>query len=345
MLLRAHRIILLIVLCLWLPASGCKPPQPRSTDPTAPDHPDAIFKEIMDYRYATRLAYNSRRFDELEQNADQTRSSKAKFGNGGWRIVQFYDALGCKASEPESMWQLHDTIHKEWIAAKPDSITACVARIVFLVEYAWHARGTGYAGSVTPEGWHLFGERLKEARQALIDSRRQGVTCPEWWLSGMRIGLGEGWPKKDYERFYEQAKALEPTFWGFDTLRSRYLSLKWEGQPGEWEEAAETASLTPNGLGLEIYSRCVLEQINNYKNVFTETRATWAKAKQGFELMLQRYPASLEVVSAYCRVACVEGDRATAKRLFDRIGINGYSDIWVSRDYWQRCWTWAEGAR
>ena len=42
------------------------------------------------------------------------------------------------------MWQLQERIHQEWIAAKPRSVTARVA----CADYAWQARGSGYAHTV-----------------------------------------------------------------------------------------------------------------------------------------------------------------------------------------------------
>ena len=317
----------------------------HSASPASRTGTDTVDKAIQAYRYSTRMAYNGRRFDELERLADEARSSKAKFGNGSWKIYQFYDSLGCDSSEPEGMWQLHDTIHKDWVAAKPDSITARTAQIVFLVEYAWRARGNGYADTVTAEGGRVFDERLKMAHQALDGSRNLSGKCPVWWSAGMRLALGESWPRDVYDRFYAEAKRLEPGFWNYDTSRSNFLALKWYGGPGEWEQAAETAADDPNGLGLEVYARCVLYQRSNYRNIFRESKASWPKTKEGFELMRQRYPESLELASAYCRMACIAEDRATAKQLFDRLGGNVFSYIWSNRELLESDRAWANGER
>jgi hypothetical protein len=296
----------------------------------------------MAYRSATRTAYNNRRFDELELNASQARAAKARFGDGSWKIWHFYDALACVSTEPESMWQLHDTIHRDWITAKPTSITARVAQAGFLTEYAWHARGSGAAQTVSAASWKLFNERLESSRQALINCRNAGKSVPEWWLTGMRIALGQGWRRDDYDRFCTQARALEPTFYYFDTARSRYLSAKWYGKAGEWEADADRAAAEPRGLGLEAYSHCLLEQVNNYNNVFRQTRASWPKTKQGFELMEQRYPKSRMVVSLHARMACTGNDQATAHQLFARLPENAYTpDVWVSRAKWDLARSWA----
>jgi hypothetical protein len=89
---------------------------------------DPVQETIYAFLIETRQAYNSRRFDALEQSAAQLRAAKPLFGNGAWKIAHFYGAFSCRAEEPESMWQLHERIHQAWVAAQPESITARVAR-------------------------------------------------------------------------------------------------------------------------------------------------------------------------------------------------------------------------
>ncbi len=88
---------------------------------------DPIEDEIYKFRIDTRQAYNNRRFDELEKIAAPLRASQALFRDGSWKIAQFYQSLECRADEPEDMWQLHEQIHRDWTAAKPESLTARLA--------------------------------------------------------------------------------------------------------------------------------------------------------------------------------------------------------------------------
>src|SRR5439155_12509980 len=109
---------------------------------------DKILNEIWQFAGKTRNLYNASRFDELEALASQLRAEHGRFGNGSWKLRHFYEALRCRKEEPDSMWQLHETIHKNWDAAKPRSITAHIAHADFLIEYAWHARGNKFADKV-----------------------------------------------------------------------------------------------------------------------------------------------------------------------------------------------------
>jgi len=281
---------------------------------------DMIMKEVDAYRHETRQFYNNSNFEPLEARANEARTSKAKFGNGGWKLQHFYDSLACREDEPESMWQLHAKIHQDWERKFPDSVTARIAHADFLTSYAWHARGTGYANEVTEEGWRLFHERLASARTILDQSKDLPVKCPVWWQVSMKVALGQSWSKAEFAKLFEEAKAFEPAYHLHDLAQAKFLMLRWYGDEGDWEAAAEKDIDRPGGLGLEGYARVIADQRGYYDDIFRETKASWRKTQQGFELMRKTYPDSAEILNTYCRLAVIAEDRALAKKLFDEIG-------------------------
>ncbi|MFN2542630.1 MAG: hypothetical protein ABR514_10765 [Chthoniobacterales bacterium] len=302
---------------------------------------DNIVQENWQFRVKTRSLYNASKFDELEALANQLRATRARFGNGSWKIYQFYEALGCRSDEPETMWQLHETIHEKWDAAKPRSITARVAHADFLIEYAWHARGSGYADTVKKEGWRLFGERLGNAKKLLDQSREFEPQCPMWWDVYMILARGQSWDWDDFEKLFQEAKRFEPQFFAFDNQKATYLLPRWHGNPGDWEYAASLEVNRPGGLGAETYARVVSNISGYYYNVFRESKASWPLTREGFELMRQRYPESLEILSSYCRLACLADDRVTARKLFDELGGRMVSGSWRDQNAFRRCRNWA----
>ena len=209
---------------------------------------DKIRTEIWEFRLKTRSLYNASKFDELEALAAQIRADRTRFGNGSWKIAQFYEALACRSDEAESMWQLHERIHENWDAAKPGSITAYVAHADFLTDYAWHARGNGYTNKVTKEGWRLFAERLAKASEVLEKSINFKPKCLVWWRVCMTLAKGQGWSREDFEKLFQAVKAFEPQFWGYDVAKAGYLLPRWYGQPGEWEYTLTLEIDRPKGL-------------------------------------------------------------------------------------------------
>ncbi len=281
---------------------------------------DLIMREIEAYRQETRQLYNNRKFQELETWASEARDGKLKFANGTWKITHFYDSLKCREDEPESMWQLHEQIHQDWEKKFPDSITARVGHADFLTSYAWNARGTGYSNEVTEEGWRLFHERIEAARITLDKAKKLPKKCPVWWQVQMKVALGQSWSKADFAKLFEEAKAFEPQYFPYDLAQAKFLMPRWYGDEGDWEAAALKEIERPSGLGLEGYARVICDQRGYYDEIFNETKASWRKTRQGFELMRKSYPDSAEVLNAYCRLACIAEDRVLAKDLFAQIG-------------------------
>jgi hypothetical protein len=312
--------------------------------PAIKETKDKITTDIWEFRLKTRSLYNASKFDELEALAAQIRTDRTRFGSGSWKILQFYESLACRPDEPESMWQLHERIHENWDTAKPRSITAYVAHARFLTEYAWHARGTGYSNTVTKEGWHLFAQRLAKAKEFLDKSTDFEPKCPMWWHTRMTVAKGQGWRRDDFENLFQEAKAFEPQFWGYDVAKAVYLLPRWYGQPGEWEYTVTLELNRPKGLGLETYSRVVNALSEYYKNIFRETHASWPQTRDGFELMRQRYPDSLRILSEYCQLACLADDRVRARKLFDELGGRMIADIWGDQKNFRHYRNWAYSA-
>ena len=153
---------------------------------------------------------------------------------------------------------------------------------------------------------------------------------------------GEGWSWDDYERLFQEAKAFEPGFWSYDIAKATYLLPRWHGQPGEWEYALGLEiDQRKGGLGLETYTRVVDAMQSYYTNIFRESKVSWPLTRDGFELMRQRYPNSMEILSDYCWLACLAEDRALARKLFDELGGRMVAAIWSDQKNFQNYRQWA----
>jgi hypothetical protein len=302
---------------------------------------DPVQEEIYGFRIAVRQDYNTRRFPELEKRASELRRTKALFGDGRWKLIEFYQAFACRREEPENMWQLHDQIHRDWLTAFPQSITARVAYGDFLTEYAWHARGSGSADTVTAEGWQRFNERLTAATRTVEEVRDLPERDPVSWSVRLRIATGQSWTEDQFDRALEEAKSFEPKFWGYDVSRAVSLLPRWYGKPGAWEEYAEHAATRPDGLGDEVYARIVMALHGYYRNVFRETKASWKKTEAGLEQMRRAYPQSLDILSEAASLAVNAEDREFAKAMFDLLGDRYLSSVWKKPEYFLDCRKWA----
>jgi hypothetical protein len=150
---------------------------PQETAATVVNDPP----EIQRFMDQTKALLMREQFSELDKIADEVRSSKARFPGGSWKLSRFYDARDktlVRGYETDADWQNHLALIQRWTTARPQSITARLALADAYVAYAWAARGSGYANTVTDQGWRLFEERANKAAEILQDSATLTPQCP-----------------------------------------------------------------------------------------------------------------------------------------------------------------------
>ncbi len=119
-----------------------------------------------------------------------------------------------------------------WRKEEP-GYSGCLERGRILTEWAWDARGSGWASQVTPEGARLFEQRLQEAGRELNEAVRLN---PSGWTAHARlitVARGLGWPRKDMEEHFQRAVKLRPRDPYAYELKLEYLKPRWHGEPEE----------------------------------------------------------------------------------------------------------------
>ncbi len=116
-------------------------------------------------------------------------------------------------------------------AALPDNPGMLAIKGKFYSGYAWEARGTGYAASVTPQGAKDFAARTAVARAALERSWQldpDDLLAPRMMLAVVRsVGGGRG----EYELWFARAMAADPDSADACGEKLLYLEPKWGGTP------------------------------------------------------------------------------------------------------------------
>ncbi|MBI3866890.1 MAG: hypothetical protein HY299_00015 [Verrucomicrobia bacterium] len=96
-------------------------------------------------------------------------------------------------------------------------------------EFAWEARGNGYADTVSEEGWRLFSERLEIAERALLKSWEMNPSDPETARALMGVELGQGRGRDRLEQWFSRAMKLNTNFYEACSIKLTYLEPKWHG--------------------------------------------------------------------------------------------------------------------
>jgi hypothetical protein len=204
----------------------------QSPPPTAGDTPVQVqtdeSKRRMQIYSENRARLMNGDFDALEKAAQQLRISKETYFHGSWALTSFYLGvadINYNLPDQDCLTFLEKV--KAWVAAKPQSVTARIALAHALTDYAWKARGTGWAGSVTDNGAKLMQDRLTRAQAVLDEARKLPQKCPAWWDTAQTVALGTGMDKASYMALVKEATAFAPTYIDYYSNAVLYLQPRW----------------------------------------------------------------------------------------------------------------------
>lgn len=268
----------------------------------------------------------------LEALAKNLRETRDSLDNGQWFLTTFYDAAVRVPKEPDAEKQAME-FYEKWAKDRPQSITAQVCLALALVRHAWNARGTGWANTVTEDGWRLMRERLARAAEVLEQAKTLEEKCPGWYSAAQVVALGQGWDREKYLAMVDEAIDKEPTFAKYYTQTCYWMLPRWYGKEGDFEkwiaQKADTQSAEKRDMQ---YARLVWAADRmgvTSEIVFGPGRLDWARAKRGFEQWIKETPDyNLPLRFEFIRLALLADDRETAKGQFDVTGGKYYPPAW-----------------
>jgi hypothetical protein len=292
-----------------------------------------------------RQLFLRERFSELEGMATGFRHDKSCTVEGTSKLELFYEAfskgLGDRPSpETERAYQAAFDLMDKWAREFPNSVTERTAEAGVWTDYAWIARGKGYANTVTDDGWRLYDERIKRA-YGLLEKKPlpPAEDCPQRYAALLTVGMAQSWDRKDYDDIFSEGVALDPVYYALYRQKAIYLLPRWHGGPGDWQRfAGESVRLTPKSEGMSAYA-VVASATQRYGewNYFEESGIEWPKMKQGYADLLKQYPDSSRILNRYAMYAVMANDREAARPLLGRIGENPCMSVWKERPYYDYC--------
>lgn len=300
--------------------------------------------ELLEFTESVRLMLWKEDFAGLDKVADDLRKTKQQWPGGAWKLSTLYDALqdlsGGGAST-DDQWQQHIARLQRWIKARPQSITSRVALANAYYEYAWQARGSGYANSVTDQGWHLFEQRLQQAGQTLMDAAELPAKCPQWYFVMQKVTVASSGGKERARAVFEKAIEFEPDYFGYYRLLAWDLQTKWDGAPGDIGAFANESYRRVGGKkGAVIYFE-IASSLCNYCGDFSADEFSWPKLKEGFAALQELYGVSPLRVNRFAYLAATYQDKAAAAQAFERIGDTPDLTVWGTRARFDAHRTWA----
>ena len=151
-----------------------------------------------------------------------------RFNDGRWRLAAIPSGLGSHL-QAFKMWDHMLWKIGEWRQQNPQSAAVDIVEAMILREWAWSVRGSGYARTVTEEGWKLFRERLQRAEAVLLRSKERSAGNPLWYDEYLQVALALGWDEPEFRALYRAAIDRFPDYHPFYFRMVSYLSPRWYG--------------------------------------------------------------------------------------------------------------------
>jgi hypothetical protein len=285
------------------------------------------------------------RYSDLEDYATAAIKEPFAFHSGHPRSARMHDYLGdLPREEPERVWEQHLQRLGAWSKEFPESTTPRIMIGNTYINYAWKARGGGWASSVGSAAWKLFGERLAKARLYLEAAEKLSGKDPELYAALLEVAVGQGWRRPEMEAAFNKGININSNYLPLYRQKARYLLPRWHGKRGDWEAfATEAANARGGEEGDVLYTTIAVSQAwTEGDQFFKNTEFSYERIKRGFEGAVARFPSNGQT-NCYAWIACIANDRETAGRLFRVIGASWEPSGWDDRQTFIRWQSWALG--
>jgi hypothetical protein len=238
----------------------------------------------------------SKKFGELEKLFIDARLNRKRLSGGTEIIDSLYDSVVAVPDDAaETAWLQKLDLLKEWCTASPNSPTPHIALAVFYNDYAWKARGGGWANSVKQDQWVDYTKRLNSAAAQLEEAIKLGPLTPEWFSAAQTnfLGGGEAGERHLYEKLVTVGVTNFPDYMPIYLNRTYYLQPRWFGKSDEWVKyVAKEADKLSGTEGDKFYARMVSYVKDMYKDIYAEVPAvSRERVKRGNDALKKEFPA------------------------------------------------------
>jgi hypothetical protein len=225
--------------------------------------------------------------------------------------------------------QLEAALEKNNTCTKPIFLTI---KGLFYSEWAWKARGSGYADSVTDDRWKLFHERLGIAQQCFeqawaLDPSNEYICKQLVMVSGGQCDMAA------LEKWFQRGKKINPDDQMLYLDKLNYLQPRWSGSgesmlqfgreclnEGRWESEVPFVLLS---------AHCMLagDSLDEKRAYFAQPEV-WKEIEPLFKTYLARYPTDYTKRSSYANYAAWAGRWDVVAHLMRELGTNENPSTW-----------------
>jgi hypothetical protein len=288
-------------------------------------------------------------FDELERRHASYQQVDQRTGAGRSKLVLFRTGLAQVFDGPDNSKDAYfaqmDALTLAWARAHPRSALAHVLHAQALLAHGWSYRGHGYANTIPPEALSDFKRYTQAALQYAAEHQADMMRSSSGYVMLLEAGRAAGW---DLDRFRAVAQAGMALNDDDEGLYRGWLAAalpKWGGSAAEVDRVIQDIAKRTAAKHGDIYYSRMYAWASDWEfhhQVFSDSRASWPRAKAGYEELIKRYPAAVNI-NGYAHFACLAKDKPQLLALLQRIGEAPVLSVWGTngaRTY-ETCQRWA----
>lgn len=251
---------------------------------------------------------NAKKWNELDIYFAKLAAEKQVLPNGRTPIDVAIMHIGDDL--PASGHAKRITALEDWNKRAPKSAYAKIALAKMYTVYAWAARGTGFADTVSQQGWYLMRQRLAIASKYL-NSVPTNQRCTAWYQTAFTVALGQSWDRARLDGLIAECTKKFPGYQGLITRKLYWLQPKWYGKPGEAAAYIDAeAKKMRTDQGKILLARAVWLYPGNDHGL------RWDAVCNSFDALLKAYPNSQSVRNEYAVQALLNQDFSKAIALY-----------------------------
>lgn len=303
---------------------------------------ETLSKQATEFWMHARTLLMNRKFAELDALASELRRTKAEFGDGYPKLIQFYEALAFEyAPHPEKE---HLAALEAWLKAQPRSTAAIVASAMTDLTYAWKARGAGYSNTISEAGEKKF-DRLRQAAGTVLRSSEPNAAFdPGYQMVHIQIAGSSCDHVEEIARSKEVRAAANARLL---RVAANFLLPRWCGSAEAFRGYAEyAADITKNESGDMLYALVAWDAFaaERDEKAFAEYHFDWKRIRKGFADTIRKYPKVARNYHRLTKMAFFQGDKATVREQLARpelAWLPGAEDVWDTKRQLEYVREWA----
>ena len=269
------------------------------------------------------------RTDDLDRLVQDAASGGGRDAAGRWTRSQVYAGIASvfpdDAAHP--LWPALGRITADWVARRPASHAAALARAQYWISHAWVARGDGFAVTPTAARQKAFEADLQQAERVLDEheqaSPKAAAQEPHWAVMRIKVWNLLGHDKDGLHQLAIEALRQHPDYDPIAAEAALALSPAWGGTTAQAKAFIDEAMAVARPVsGEQLRARIAIHLARNAGErqalLLAQAGFTWESVKPAIDEVIARYP-DLYNVNAARMLACISDIPARALPYFERL--------------------------